>query len=301
MPMPSPPASWMPHLGRQRDWIWRGWQVRYTYAPSAQANALPILLIHGFGSSLTQWHCNILPLAEHHPVYAVDMLGFGASRKAAAPYNVQLWVDQVYDLWRSLLGRPVLLVGHSLGALVALSAAAQHPEMVQGLTLMTLPASRQELIPPWVQPIAGTLERLFANPLVVLPLFELVRRPRFIRAGLGLAYAQKACITQDLIESYVAPTRDRGAGQTLCRLSSASTHYDYAPNADQLINQLRCPTLLLWGQQDRVIPLKRGRQLVQQHPSLKLIELPQAGHCAYEEQPDRVNQELLQWAAQVKI
>jgi pimeloyl-ACP methyl ester carboxylesterase len=298
MPMPTPPIAWMPRLGRQRDWIWRGWQVRYTYQPSPQP-ALPMLFIHGFGSSLTQWHCNIQPLAAHHPVYALDMLGFGASRKAPAPYQVQLWVEQVYDFWRSLLQQPVLLVGHSLGALVALSAAAQHPEMVQGLVMMTVPPARSELIPPWVQPIAGNIERLFANPLVVRPIFELARRPQFIRAGLRFAYANSALITDDLVASYVAPTQDPGAGDTLCRLSQASTRYDYAPNASDRIRQLQCPALMLWGQQDRVIPLKRGRQLAQQHPNLTLVEIPQAGHCAYEEQPDRIHQELLQWAARV--
>ena len=299
MPMPSPPDSWIPRLGRQRDWIWRGWQVRYTVLQSPQtADQPPMLLIHGFGSSLTQWHCNLNALAEHRPVYALDMLGFGSSRKADTAYNVDIWVAQLYDFWRSLIGCPVILVGHSLGALVAIAATAQHPDMVQRLALLTVPASRQELIPRWIQPIASSMERLFANPLIVRPIFELARRPSFIRAGLRLAYAQKQCVTDALIESYVAPTRDPGAGQTLCRLSQASTRYDYAPNGDRLLGELMVPTLLLWGSDDKVIPITRGRQLAQQHPTIPLIEIPNAGHCAYEEQADRVNHELTQWAAE---
>lgn len=295
MPSPPPPL-WAERLGRQRDWIWRGWQVRYTYAhPPRPTQTLPILLVHGFGSSLCQWHCNVLPLAQYHSVYALDMLGFGASRKAAAPYQVSLWVAQLYDFWRSHLGQPVLLVGHSLGALVALSAAVQYPEMAQGLILLTVPASRQELIPAWVQPIASSIERLFANPLVVRPLFQFARQPGFIRRGLSLAYARQDCITDDLVESYVAPTRDRGAAQTLCRLTQASTHYSYAPNADRLLGQVTMPTRLIWGQGDRVIPMSRGRHLMHQHPHLDWVEIPEAGHCAYEEQSDRVNSSILEW------
>jgi pimeloyl-ACP methyl ester carboxylesterase len=282
-------------LGHQRDWVWRGWQIRYTFLRSEQADGVPLLMLHGFGAALTQWRSNLLPLSAHHTVYAIDLLGFGASEKAAASYNVALWVEQVYEFWRCLIKRPVIIVGHSLGALVALTAAAIHPEMVQGLALMTLPAARQELLSGRLQAIAGKLESWMAHPLLIRPLFQLVRRPAILRSVLKLTYANAERVTEEVIESFALPTLDRGAGRVFCRLSQARTRTDFSLETRSLLPQVQAPILLMWGEYDRVIPLTWGRQLVQLHTNLRLIEIPNAGHCVYDESSDRVNQELLDW------
>jgi pimeloyl-ACP methyl ester carboxylesterase len=223
------------------------------------------------------------------------MLGFGFSEKAPANYNTQLWREQIYEFWRTVIGRPVLLVGHSLGALTALAIAATHPDMVEKLVLMTLPATRQELLPPWAQPAVSALEGLFANALVVRSLFHLARQPAVIRAALKTAYTNAALVTDELVQSYVAPTAQRGAARTLCRLSKAATRADYTPNPDRLLTQLHCPVLLLWGEGDRIIPFARAQQLVKSHANLHLISFPKAGHCIYEECADQVNQTILNW------
>lgn len=302
------PDVWTSQLGHQRDWIWRGWRVRYTYlrssAPQSEAtgaDSLPILLIHGFGSALTQWRMNLASLSQSHPVYALDLVGFGASEKAAAPYRVEFWAEQVYEFWQTFINRPVLLVGHSLGALVALGTATTYPQLVSGLVLMTLPASRQELLPRWAYPIASSIESVFARSWVVRPLFQLVRQPRLIRAALKLAYTDPNLITDELIASYVAPTADRGAAQTLIRLSKAATRPDYTPNTQLLLAKLQQPTLILWGTEDRIVRLANRRDALKSQPRLKLVEIPNAGHCAYEECAEQVNQEILEWAAQLEV
>ena len=58
---------------------------------------------------------------NHHTVYALDMLGFGASEKASANYSIELWVEQVYDFWKAFIRQPVVLVGNSNGSLISLS------------------------------------------------------------------------------------------------------------------------------------------------------------------------------------
>ncbi len=284
-------------LGCQRDWVWRGWQIRYTYLRAEQKTdrSVPLLFVHGFGSALTQWHANLLPLSQTHTVYALDLLGFGASEKADADYKVGLWVEQVYEFWRTMIGRPVVLVGHSLGALVALTAATRHPEMIQGLVLMTLPSTRQELLPPRLQPIVGTIERAFSSPLLLKPLFRLVRQPKVVRAILLKAYADAENVTEELIANTLLPIGDRGAAQTFCRLSQAVTRPDYSPSAKTLLPLMQRPALLLWGAQDRIVPLAQGQPLLQQFPNLQMVEIPNAGHCLYDERPEQVNAEILTW------
>ncbi|WP_242042104.1 alpha/beta fold hydrolase [Leptolyngbya sp. FACHB-541] len=301
MPIKPLVQPWQAQMGFQRDWVWRGWQTRYTYiraAKTADPTAPPLLFLHGFGSAIAQWHSNLVSLSQSHTIYALDMLGFGASEKAAAPYRVDLWVDQVYDFWRTLIGQPVVLVGHSLGALVSLTAAVAHPEMIRGLVLITLPAARQETLPEWLQPIVNTLEGAFSSPLLIRPLFNLIRRPNVLRSILRLAYTNPENVTEDAVASFVAPALDRGAAQAFCRLSQARTKTNFSPQTKLLLPQLQAPTLMLWGEQDKIIPLAWGRQLPALNPLLQMVEIPETGHFLYEERSQQVNEEILTWSRQ---
>lgn len=297
MPALSPQLPWHTQLGSQRDWAWRGWQIRYTYlrAQTPAPDAVPIVFLHGFGAALTQWRLNLEPLSQHHTVYALDLLGFGASEKGSANYKVDLWMAQVRDFCREIVGRPVVLVGHSLGALVALAIAATDPALVQGLILLTLPASRQELLPGKLQSFVGEIESFFSSPLLLKPLFSVIRRPGVIRSVLRAVYANPEAITDELVQSFTIPAGDRGAAKVLCRLVQARTQTDFSPSTQSLLQAVDLPILLLWGEKDRVIPLVWGRQLPAMNPRLKLIELPGAGHCPYDECADRVNREILAW------
>lgn len=297
---------WESRLGAQRDWVWRGWQVRYTYLrPCSQMAAeagstespTPLLFLHGFGSALTQWQENLLPLSRSHPVYALDLIGFGGSEKAATHYSINFWVEQVYDFWRTFIGRPIVLVGHSLGALVALTVAVTHPEMVQNLVLLTLPAARQELLTGRLQAWVGEIERLFTTDLFARLVFYLIRRPSIIRTVLRAVYVNKERVTDELVHSFLQPGFDRGAVQALSRLTQARTRSDFARRTKDLLAEVQIPILLLWGLNDRVIPLTWGRQLPAFNSQLKLVEIPDAGHCPYDECADCVNAEILSWLA----
>ncbi|NJO40462.1 MAG: alpha/beta fold hydrolase [Cyanobacteria bacterium CRU_2_1] len=290
---------WQSQLGNQRDWVWRGWQVRYTFIRATNlaetAHTPPILFLHGFASALTQWQENLIPLSQSHTIYALDLVGFGASEKAAANYKVGFWVEQVYDFWRMFIGQPIVLVGHSLGALVALTATVTHPEMVQRLGLVTLPAARQELLSGWFLSLAGEMESLFSSPWLIRPLFYVIRQPWTIRAILRGIYINKERVTDALVESFLAPGRDRGAIQALIRLTKARTQNDFSLKTKEMLPQVQVPILLLWGLDDRVIPLTWGRQLPPLNPNLKLVEIPDAGHCPYDECAECVNAEILAW------
>lgn len=286
-----------PRLGAQRDWLWRGWQIRYSIARSSQ-DTMPLLLLHGFGSALTQWHENLLPLSQAHPVYAMDLIGFGVSEKAATTYRVGLWVDQVYEFWRVFIRRPIVLVGHSLGALVALSAAVAHPEMVDRLVLLTLPAARQEILPRWLQPVIGSIEGAFTTPLLIRPLFRFIRRPGVIRSVLRKIYVDQERVTEALVESFLLPGFDQGADRAFCRLAQARTDTDFSRATQDLIREVDVPILLLWGSDDRVIPIEWGKRIdaLTGH-QVKLVEIPNAGHCLYDECAAPVNAAILSWLA----
>lgn len=286
-----------PALGSQREWKWRGWRIRYSYHPAiTHADEAPLLLIHGFGSSLTQWHENMQCLNHSRAVYALDLLGFGASEKAAIAYNSNLWVEQIYEFWRQYIGCPMVLVGHSLGALMAATVAVQHPDIVQRLVLVTVPNTRQDMVHSrLLQKAIGSVERLVASPLLVRFIFQVARRPEFIRKALNSIYIKRDRVTDDIVSQFVVPTLDRGAAQTLCRLTQSAMSPDYSPSRELLLREIQQDTLILWGQQDQVVPLKSCEQDIAGNPRLKLVTIPNGGHCVYDECAPEFNQTILDW------
>lgn len=285
-------------IGIQRDWQWRGWTIRYSFSgpPFPSSPTPPLLLIHGFGSSLDQWYRNMEPLSHQRRVYALDLLGFGASEKAAIAYNSDLWVAQIYAFWRQFMGQPMVLMGHSLGALVSSTVAVKHPEIVQRLALVTVPNTRQDRVhAQWLQTLAGSVERMVASPLLVRLIFHIARQPNFIRKALMSIYLKRDRVTDEVVSHFVSPTLERGAAQTLCRLTQSVSRPNYSPSREHLLQSIQQPTLVLWGQKDQVVPLKPCQAEIAANPHLTLVTIPDGGHCMYDECAADFNQEIRQW------
>jgi len=296
-------TGWQNQVGCQRDWIWRGWRIRYAYTRPplslAARPSYPMIFLHGFGASIGHWRHNLAEFSQTHTVYALDLLGFGASEKAIAPYNTQLWVDQVYDFWKTFIGEPAILVGNSIGSLISVMVASQYPELAQGLVLISLPdpGLQLEMLPPWSIPVVETVQNIVASPPVLRLFFTLARRPSFIRRWVQLAYNNPHAITDELVEILVTPVLERGAARAFCSIFKTMGSPRLGPAVKTLFPQLNIPILLLWGLQDRLIPIQLAnpRQYSQYHSQLKLVELENAGHCPHDECPERVNAEILTW------
>ena len=293
--------SWQERIGHQRDWVWRGWQTRYSYLRAKQKSDRqeypPLILIHGFGASIEHWRHNLPAIAQYHTVYALDLLGFGASRKADTEYSAALWTEQVHDFWQTFIGVPVILVGNSIGSLVCLNATATYPEMVKGLVMLSLPdvSVREDMLPPIARPIVTAIENLFASPLLIKTILKIVRRPNIIRKWAGIAYPNQEAVTEELVEILSSPAYDEGSEQTLFRLSRSVRKASFAQSVRDLLPPINVPILLIWGLQDKMIPPKQARAIASLNPRLKLIELEEAGHCPHDEYPEKFNSLLLDW------
>ncbi|MEM6451687.1 MAG: alpha/beta fold hydrolase [Cyanobacteria bacterium P01_D01_bin.105] len=305
-------------LGEQRFWYWRGWRIRYTHlsdahlsgahlsdahlsggaAPSAEniSQNVPLLLLHGAGSSLEQWRASLGTIAQNRPIYALDLVGFGSSEKIAAPLNTDLWVAQVAAFWQAFLRQPMILMGHSLGASVALQAATSHPEKVARLVMLTLPAARQE-VGGQVAQLGSVVEGWFASPILMRSLFYLVRQPSLIRTVLRKLHIDSSRVDADLVDGFVQPTLERGAARTFCYLVKSRTADSFCPPTQELIPLLHMPALLLWGTQDRVVPIAWGRYVNTLSDQLTFVEVEAAGHFFYDEQPHELHRLLVSWLA----
>ena len=292
-------VHWQQRVGNQRDWVWRGWQTRYTYIRPAQNNqkTTPLMLLHGFGASIGHWRHNLEVLGEHYTVYALDMLGFGASEKATANYSVELWVEQVYDFWKVFIRQPVVLVGNSIGSLIAMAAAATHPDMVQGVVMMSLPdpSLEQEALPPWLRPVVAGIKSVVASGFILKGVFSVVRRPSVLRRWAGIAYANPEAVTDELVEILAGPTQDRGSARAFSALFRATMGATFGPSVKTVLPTLTMPMLLIWGQKDKFVPPVLARQFAQYNENLQLHSMEDVGHCPHDERPELVNQVILDW------
>ncbi len=311
-PVADAPKMGGSRLGHSNHWIWHNWDIHYTYEPSraqtstgqVSVTAAPVLLLHGFGASVGHWRHNIQPLGSQRSVYALDLLGFGGSAKPQVDYTIDLWVDQVIDFWDTHISQPVVLVGHSVGGLVALLVAARRPEMVKGLCLIScadgphpeeLPAPLEWL----VQGLCEVLIGIVGNPLTYPPLFRWLRQPDVLRRWIENVYQNKAAVDEDLVQIFLQPAFDEGAEYVfLDAFRAVLTRRFDSPR--RVLPRLKVPILLIWGQQDPAVPSFLADQFKKWQPALTLIKLPGIGHCAHDELPGWVNALIGEWAASLE-
>jgi pimeloyl-ACP methyl ester carboxylesterase len=298
-------SSWQQRIGHQREIIWRGWQIRYTYRQATynlSEPKPPLILIHGFGASIEHWRNNIPVLSHQHSVYALDLLGFGASRKARTNYTIDLWVEQLHDFWQTIIGQPVVLVGNSIGSLVCMSAAVKYPEMVRGIVMISLPdvSLRQEAIPKLFQPLVTTLENLVASPFLIKKILKFVRQPNIIRRWAKIAYEDETVLNDELVQILATPAYDEGAEHTFYNLFQGVRKPGFALAAKEVLPHLQLPMLLIWGLQDRMVPATLASFFARLNPQIELVELPEVGHCPHDEKPDLFNQILLKWLERIR-
>ncbi len=287
----------------KRQWYWRGWKVHYIFQQPTndrQQNGKTIVLIHGFGANVGHWRNNISALVENHYVYAIDLLGFGSSGKVFTEYKIELWQEQLYDFWQSFIAAPIVLIGNSLGSLVALSLAAKHPSIVAGIIMLNIPdvGNRSKQIPPVIFPVLRLMENIVANSLLLRPLFYILRRNSTIRKITKLAYFNQSSVDDELIEMFSRPAQEPGADRTFLALVHYAGGKKFAPPVLELIKNITAPMLLIWGKEDRIIPFAQAVRLLKSVPEIRLIALEKMGHCPHDENPILLNGIFLEWLAE---
>ncbi|MBW4418386.1 MAG: alpha/beta fold hydrolase [Myxacorys californica WJT36-NPBG1] len=292
----APTLERIRRFGYQQAFTWNGWKVHHTVFPNPRSQ-VPVIFVHGFGGSIGHWRQNMSALSKSHSVYAIDLLGFGASDKPDIEYSVDLWVEQLHDFWKTFIDKPVILVGNSIGSLTCLATAAAHPEMVRGVAMISLPdtSSHHESIPLGLRPFVRTLQKILLSPLVLYPLFYVLRQPWIVRHWASVAYACKEAVTDELLEILVKPARTKGSAQAFCAILKAMASPTFSPSIRSIFSNVKMPSLLLWGKEDRMIPLDSVERFSNYNPKLRVVTLDNAGHCAHDECPEQVNLELINW------
>jgi pimeloyl-ACP methyl ester carboxylesterase len=281
-------------------WLWRGYRISYQTSGDLTNSDLPaVVLIHGFGASLGHWRKNMQALAEVSRVFAIDLIGFGDADKPAPDheisYTFETWGSQIVDFCREVVGGAALLVGNSIGAIVAMQAAVLAPELVRKAILLNcslrLLQEQKQLSLPWYRRLGAKLvQEILGNRAIAQLFFDQVRQPRTVRKILNQAYARPEAVTDELVEMLLKPARDPGAVDVFM----AFVRYSQGPTPEELLAKLPCDAILLWGEQDPWEPIALGRELTKYDCVKEFIAIAIAGHCPQDEAPELVNPILIQ-------
>ncbi len=280
-------------------WMWRGYEINYR---SEGETGIPVLLIHGFGASVGHWRKNLPVLAQSCRCYAIDLIGFGASAKPIPgkeiDYTFETWGELVADFCREVIGSPTILVGNSIGCVVALQAAVTEPTLVLSVALLNcslrLLHDRKRVTMPWYRRF-GTpvLQSILGVKAVGNLFFTQLAQPKIVKKILRQAYHDSAAVTDELIDILMAPAADPGAADVFI----AFTAYSSGALPEDLLPLLSCPAIAIWGAADPWEPIALGRELMNVPTVKEFIELPDVGHCPQDEAPELVNPILTNWIA----
>jgi pimeloyl-ACP methyl ester carboxylesterase len=277
-------------------WQWRGHSIYYVRSGTGCVDRPPLLLIHGFGASTDHWRKNISGLDKDFEVWAIDLLGFGRSAKPELQYSGDLWRDQLHDFIASVIKRPAVLAGNSLGGYVALCVAAQRPASAAGLILINSAGPFSEPqpapdAPPLQKAVSAAAKALFQQDWASFLLFQYVRQRSTIRKTLEKVYLDQSAITDQLVEEIYLPSCDRGAAKVFASVFRTPQ----GEKIDVLLSQLTCPLLMLWGEGDPWMNSTQRSAKFRQHYRQLTEHFIKAGHCPHDEVPEQVNDLIREW------
>jgi pimeloyl-ACP methyl ester carboxylesterase len=251
--------------------------VQVHYQEVGPADAPVMVLIHGFASSTLVWSKVLLTLAgAGYRVIAPDMLGYGYSGKPRrADYTIASQARMIASLLTSLNVKNASLVGSSYGAAVAATVALDYPEKVERLVLVGAVTNNE--------PTRFLVMRLFRSPLIgdiVSPL--LLGSRRLLRRRMKRVYDRHAWVLDEKrVDARHLPLRAANTHRAILR---TVRKWD-AERISQDAHLIRHPTLILWGENDREVPLQNGESLHQQIQDSQLIIFRECGHLPHEEFP----------------
>ncbi|MCC5642246.1 alpha/beta hydrolase [Nostoc sp. CHAB 5824] len=259
--------------------------VTTTYVKQGSGRT-PILLIHGFDSSVLEFRRLLPLLSGDNETWAVDLLGFGFThRLSGIAYSPSTIKTHLYYFWKSLINQPVILVGASMGGATAIDLALTYPEVVKKLVLIDSAG------------LAGgsPLSKLMFPPLDYLAtqfLSNLKVRDRVSRIG----YKNQSLASVDALCCGALHLQMPSWHQALIAFTKSG---GYSAFRFKKISQIVQQTLILWGDSDKILGTRDAMRFKTAIPRSTLVWIQDCGHLPHLEQPQITAQHILDFRVEL--
>ena len=270
-----------PGPGTFEEWEIKLYGRRVVYRVAGQGP--PVVLIHGMLNSSSHWRTVALRLAADHLVIAPDLIGHGDSAAVRGDYSLGAHAASIRDLLAAIGVDRASVVGHSLGGGVAMQFFYQFPQRVERLVLISSGGLGREVSP---------LLRTAALP-GVSALLSATIRPRLIGAlSAGGARMRERGLRKALyLEAFaraLRPLETRGAREAFLHTLRAviDIHGQRVSATDRLGLLADIPTMIIWGERDRTIPIEHGRLAHEAIAGSAFATIPRAAHFPHLEEPE---------------
>lgn len=253
--------------------------VRMHYQEFGDATAPPMILVHGYTASVYVWKTAAPLLADNgFHVIAIDLVGFGWSEKPRSfEYSIQAQARMISRFMNRLgIGR-ASIVGSSYGGAVALNLTLDYPEMVEKLVVVDTVTNDE----PKDHPVLKLTSFRGIGELLTPFIAD---SKRFLRARMHntIAKINHHLITEERVNSIRRPLLAADGHHSLLA-TSRNWHAERIEKDAHLINQ---PTLIIWGEEDKVIPIPGGYKLREEILNSRLVVLKDCGHVPQEEKSE---------------
>ncbi|MEW9667788.1 alpha/beta fold hydrolase [Ammoniphilus sp. 3BR4] len=245
----------------------------------------PLLLVHGLGAYSFTWRYNIDELSKHFRVLAVDLKGFGFSEKPLGPgYSIDHHVDTMVKFISQMGLPPVNYVGSSMGGEIGLRLSLMRPELIRRLVLVGSSGYRDKL-PVWVKLLGHLPYRSFIKTFI---------QSRYLREDVLAemfkgAYHDPNLLSDEELRQYISPIFTPGFEESYMMMLR---EFDFGKFKDHY-EQIKHPSLILAGENDRVIPLEHCQRLHRELQNSQFIVLSDCGHFLHEEKWTDANRHIL--------
>lgn len=301
------PSTWY------QEWNWEGLKVSFIKADCVKVidneeeqRSIPsIVLIHGFGACKEHWRHNVNALRSVAHVLAIDLVGFGQSDKPQSKlegeepvdgsyrYGIDLWGKQVVDVVEAHTQGSTILIGNSIGGVVALAAADRLEKQGRPAVCTILIDCAQRALddkrlseqPPLRRIARPLLKAAVRQRWLTSAIFGSITKPGIIRRVLLQAYPTAHNVDEQLVDILLKPALEPGAKESF--RGFVNLFQDRI--APEFLERLTTTVILVWGEKDPWEPIEEARKWQRFTCIERLYELPNIGHCPHDEAPDQVN------------
>jgi pimeloyl-ACP methyl ester carboxylesterase len=250
-------------------------------------NSPPILLLHGFDSSVLEFRRLLPILAEKQETWAIDLLGFGfTERNPKLKFSPSAIATHLYYSWKTLIGQPVILVGASMGGAAAIDFTLTYPQAVEKLVLIDSAGFT-----------AGPAMGKFLFPPLGYLATEFLRNPN-IRQRISInAYCNPSFASVDAQLCAALHLQMSSWAQALIAFTKSGGYGSFSKK----LSEIQQATLILWGDSDRILGTADAEKFAGAIAKSKLNWIPNCGHVPHLEQPEITAQHILNFITEAAV